>query len=165
MSILTTPPSILPLPSDQDSTGRTLGDEEIAALTAVIRSGTLTSTKVEMVKRLETWFAAMLDLPHSHACASGTAALHTAFAAFQLVGKCECIDHQRAFIVGALAKHVEANALRQERFVQEAIALRLFERTGNRLFADWLQIRHKSPRSWLALIVSTESRRCRFNRL
>ncbi len=84
MSILPSVPSVLPLPSDQDASGRTLGDEEVAALTEVIRSGTLTSTKGAMVKRLETEFAQMLGLPHCHACSSGTAALHTAFAALDL---------------------------------------------------------------------------------
>ena len=43
----------LPLPSDQDATGRTLGDEEIALVAGAIRSGTLTSTKGEFVKQLE----------------------------------------------------------------------------------------------------------------
>jgi perosamine synthetase len=40
------------LPSDQNSTGRTLGDAEIAALTKVIRSGILTSTKGTFVAEL-----------------------------------------------------------------------------------------------------------------
>ena len=44
----------LPLPSDQDASGRTLGEEEIAAVAAAIRSGTLTSTKGAFVKQLET---------------------------------------------------------------------------------------------------------------
>jgi dTDP-4-amino-4,6-dideoxygalactose transaminase len=69
------------LPSDQDATGRTLGDEEIAAVTAAIRSGTLTSTKGTFVRRLETRFAAMLGVKHAFACASGTAAIHCAVAA------------------------------------------------------------------------------------
>jgi len=33
------------LPSDQDASGRTLGQEELDALAAVIRSGTLFSVK------------------------------------------------------------------------------------------------------------------------
>ena len=44
----------LPLPSDQDASGRTLGEEEIRNLTDVIRSGTLTSTKGNFVKQLES---------------------------------------------------------------------------------------------------------------
>lgn len=80
------PPPLRPvaLPSDQDATGRTLGDEEIAALSEAIRSGTLTSTKGQMVRTLETRFAELLGARHAHACASGTAALHTAFAALDL---------------------------------------------------------------------------------
>jgi hypothetical protein len=38
------------LPSDQDASGRTLGGEELEALAAAIRSGTLTSTKGTFVK-------------------------------------------------------------------------------------------------------------------
>jgi len=69
------------LPSDQDASGRTLGDEEIAAVTAAIRSGTLTSTKGQFVRELETRFAAMLGAKHAYACASGSAAIHCAVAA------------------------------------------------------------------------------------
>lgn len=70
-----------PLPSDQDATGRNLGDEEIAAVAAAIRSGTLTSTKGQFVRRLEKHFAEMLGVRHAFACASGSAAVHCAIAA------------------------------------------------------------------------------------
>lgn len=69
------------LPSDQDSTGRCLGDDELALLSQVIRSGTLTSTKGTMVPRLEESFAARLGARHAFACASGSAAVHAAIAA------------------------------------------------------------------------------------
>src|SRR5579864_4745763 len=69
------------LPSDQDATGRNLGVEEIAAVTSAIQSGTLTSTKGEFVRTLETRFASMLGVAHAFACASGTAAIHCAIAA------------------------------------------------------------------------------------
>ena len=69
------------LPSDQDATGRTLGDEEIAAVTAALRSGVLTSTKGSFVKDLESRFAAMMGVKHAFACSSGTAAIHCAVAA------------------------------------------------------------------------------------
>src|SRR5213593_118936 len=71
----------LTLPSDQDASGRTLGDEEIALVTQAIRSGTLTSTKGTFVKTLERQFADLLGVRHAYACASGTAAVHTAIAA------------------------------------------------------------------------------------
>ena len=53
----------LTLPSDQNSTGRTLGDDEIAALQDVIASGTLTSTKGSYVKKLEADFAKLIVWP------------------------------------------------------------------------------------------------------
>ena len=69
------------LPNDQDASGRTLGREEIAALTAAIESGTLTSTKGVFVKELESDFAALLGVKHALACSSGSAAIHAAVAA------------------------------------------------------------------------------------
>lgn len=77
--ISTTPP--ISLPSDQDATGRTLGDEEIALLAEAIRSGTLTATKGKFTKRLETEFAASVGAKHTFACSSGSAAVHCAIAA------------------------------------------------------------------------------------
>jgi len=71
----------IPLPSDQDASGRTLGDDEIAMVTQAIRTGTLTATKGEFTKQLEIRFAKCMDSLHSHACSSGSAALHTAVAA------------------------------------------------------------------------------------
>jgi len=71
----------LTLPSDQEASGRTLGDEEIALVAEAIRSGTLTSTKGTFVKTLERRFADVLGARHAHACASGTAAIHTTIAA------------------------------------------------------------------------------------
>lgn len=72
---------LLTLPSDQEASGRTLGEEEIAALREAIRTGTLTSTKGNFVKTLETKFASLHGIKHAHACASGTAAIHIAVAA------------------------------------------------------------------------------------
>jgi perosamine synthetase len=71
----------LQLPSDQDASGRELGDDEMLQLAAAIESGTLTSTKGVFVKRLEENFAAYLGAAHAYACSHGTAALHTALAA------------------------------------------------------------------------------------
>jgi perosamine synthetase len=73
--------TLLTLPSDQDASGRTLGEEEIALVAEAIRSGTLTSTKGKFVKTLERRFAEILGVKHAWACASGTAAVHTAIAA------------------------------------------------------------------------------------
>jgi len=77
----TTADRVLQLPSDQDAGGRTLGSEEVAALTDVIASGTLTSTKGQAVRTFEKEFAHLLGVKHAYACASGTAAVHLAVAA------------------------------------------------------------------------------------
>jgi perosamine synthetase len=71
----------LTLPSDQDSSGRTLGEAEIQLISEAIRSGTLTSTKGIFVKQLEQQFADLMGVKYAYACASGSAAVHTAIAA------------------------------------------------------------------------------------
>lgn len=71
----------LTLPSDQDHTGRTLGDAEIEMVSQAIRSGTLTATKGDLTKQFETRFAQSLSVAQAIACSSGSAALHTAVAA------------------------------------------------------------------------------------
>jgi perosamine synthetase len=78
---IATPPQAITLPSDQDSTGRTLGAEEIEMVSLAISSGTLTSTKGTFVSAFQKRFARMLGVEHAYACASGTAAVHTAVAA------------------------------------------------------------------------------------
>lgn len=72
---------VITLPSDQDASGRTLGEEELAELTAVIRSGTLTCTKGTVCSTLEKRFAELLGVQFAIACASGSAAVHCAVAA------------------------------------------------------------------------------------
>jgi dTDP-4-amino-4,6-dideoxygalactose transaminase len=69
------------LPSDQNATGRSFGEEEIEFLADVIRSGTLFSVSGTYVKNLEKSFAKTLGVKHAYACASGTAAVHSAIAA------------------------------------------------------------------------------------
>ena len=69
------------LPSDQDASGRSFGREELALVTEVIESGTLTSTKGHFVKDLERGFASTLGSKYAVACASGSAAVHVAVAA------------------------------------------------------------------------------------
>lgn len=72
------------LPNDQDASGRTFGEREIAYLTEALASGTLTSTKGRFVRALERTFADMLGVKHAYACASGSAAVHCAIAALDL---------------------------------------------------------------------------------
>jgi dTDP-4-amino-4,6-dideoxygalactose transaminase len=71
------------LPNDQEASGRSFGDAELALVAQVLTSGSLTSTKGTMVARFE---AAVADLFGRHrpaggdlyavACASGSAAVH-----------------------------------------------------------------------------------------
>jgi perosamine synthetase len=72
---------ILTLPSDQDASGRTLGQEELELLSEVIATGTLTSTKGKFVQSFEQSFARTVGAEHAYACSSGSAAIHTAIAA------------------------------------------------------------------------------------
>ncbi len=58
----------LVLPSDQDSSGRTLGAQELELLEEVVNSGTLTSTKGQFVKRFERGFAEQLGVETAFAC-------------------------------------------------------------------------------------------------
>ena len=69
------------LPSDQDATGRTLGELEIEMVSEAIRSGTLTSTKGRFVKGLERRFADMHGVRSAYACSSGSSAIHAAISA------------------------------------------------------------------------------------
>ena len=69
------------LPSDQETSGRTLGQTEVDLVRQAIESGTLTSTKGAFVKRLERRFSELIRCSQTFACASGTAAIHTAIAA------------------------------------------------------------------------------------
>jgi perosamine synthetase len=71
----------LQLPSDQNASGRDLGQAELANLAEVIASGILTSTKGRFVRLLEEEFARKLGVKYVYACSSGTAAVHTAIAA------------------------------------------------------------------------------------
>ncbi len=69
------------LPSDQDISGRTFGAEEIAAVTEVLQSGVLITTKGKYGKLLESSFAEKLGVKYAYACNSGSAAVHVAIAA------------------------------------------------------------------------------------
>ena len=73
--------SPLELPSDQTASGRNLGDEELALLAEVVRTGTLTATKGAQTPLLEQELVDALGTGYAVACSSGTAAVHTAIAA------------------------------------------------------------------------------------
>jgi perosamine synthetase len=72
---------IMTLPSDQDSSGRTLGAREVELVAEAIYSGTLTSTKGTFVGRLEKAFAREIGSKFAYACSSGSAAIHAAISA------------------------------------------------------------------------------------
>jgi len=69
------------LPSDQDASGRSFGEEELAELTRVVRRGILFSPKGTAVKAFERAFASSLGASQAVACSSGSAAVHAAIAA------------------------------------------------------------------------------------
>lgn len=81
MSTIAKEEKLMTLPSDQDSSGRTLGAEELAYLKEAIESGTLTTTKGKFGKLFEKTFAETLGVKHAYACTSGSAAVHIAVAA------------------------------------------------------------------------------------
>lgn len=124
------------LPSDQEASGRTLGDEEIAAVTAALRSGALTSTKGAFVKKLEREFAETLGVKHVYACASGSAAVHLAVAAIDPNPGDEVITTS-VTDMGALTPILYQGAIpvfadvdpRTCNVTAEAIAARISERT------------------------------------
>ncbi len=68
------------LPSDQDASGRSFGDEELAYLKEALDSGTLTPTRGKQVPALEAAFAEMIGVKHAIACTSGSAAVQVAVA-------------------------------------------------------------------------------------
>jgi perosamine synthetase len=67
-----------PLPSFRDHSGRSLGDEEIAELTDVIRSGALSFLTGRKTAAIERGFADLVGVREAVAVANGTAALHAA---------------------------------------------------------------------------------------
>jgi dTDP-4-amino-4,6-dideoxygalactose transaminase len=71
---------LLTLPSDQDASGRTFDETEIAYVTEALRSGTLTTTKGKFGKLLEQKFAEKFGAKYAYACTSGSAAIHIAVA-------------------------------------------------------------------------------------
>lgn len=68
-------------PSMADAAGRTLGAEEIEAVTRVINTGMLSSVWGTEVRALEREVADLIGARHAVAVSSGTAALHVAVAA------------------------------------------------------------------------------------
>jgi len=70
-----------PYPSVGSAAGRTVGDEELANLEQVIRSGMLNRSGGAFVPGIEEKFAKHLGMKHCIASTSGTAAIHVAVGA------------------------------------------------------------------------------------
>lgn len=68
-------------PTVGGASGRTVGDEELANLTEVIRSGMLNRSGGKFVPAIEDKFARHLGMEHCVASTSGTAAIHVAVGA------------------------------------------------------------------------------------
>ncbi|TCB60067.1 DegT/DnrJ/EryC1/StrS family aminotransferase [Rhizobium leguminosarum bv. viciae] len=66
------------LPSFRDASGRTFGQEELDALTEVIKSGRLSFLTGPKTSEFERAFAEKYGVKHAVGVANGTAALHTA---------------------------------------------------------------------------------------
>jgi dTDP-4-amino-4,6-dideoxygalactose transaminase len=69
------------LPTDQDASGRSFGDEELALLREVVDSGVLGSIRGSVTTSFEAAASALLEAGHAVAVSSGTAAVHAAIAA------------------------------------------------------------------------------------
>lgn len=71
-------------PSVAEAAGRTLGEEELAALRRVVESGMLSGVWGSEVPALEAAMARLHGVAHAVACSSGTAAIHLAVAGLGL---------------------------------------------------------------------------------
>jgi dTDP-4-amino-4,6-dideoxygalactose transaminase len=69
------------LPTDQDASGRSFGDEELALLREVLTSGVLGSIRGTVTPAFEAEAETLLEAGTAVACASGSAAVHAAIAA------------------------------------------------------------------------------------
>jgi perosamine synthetase len=74
----------LSLPSDRDSSGRSLGAEELALVREVIESGNLFTIGGTMAPRFEQELAEFFRVKHARAVCSGSAAVHTALGALDI---------------------------------------------------------------------------------
>jgi perosamine synthetase len=74
----------LPLPSERNASGRSLGAEEIALLKEVIESGILFGPNGTKVRLFEEELQALFGVPYARPVSSGSAAVHTALGALDI---------------------------------------------------------------------------------
>jgi dTDP-4-amino-4,6-dideoxygalactose transaminase len=79
-----TPVRSRPFPTINDALGRQIGEEELALLAEVIRSGQLNRNNGTKVAALEREWAEAFGVPRAVASTSGTAAIHAALGALPL---------------------------------------------------------------------------------
>jgi len=72
------------LPKVEDASGRMIGEEELALVTEVVKSGRLNYMCGPMVHRFEDEFAHKFGTSHAVATSSGTASIHAAIIALDL---------------------------------------------------------------------------------
>jgi perosamine synthetase len=72
------------LPAVEDVSGRMIGDEELALVTEVIKSGKLNYINGPKTSRFENEFAGKYGVRYAAACSSGTASLHGAVISLDL---------------------------------------------------------------------------------
>lgn len=72
------------LPSDRDSSGRSIGEEEKMLVNEVLDSGNLFSIEGSMTPRFEKELAEFFGIAHARSVSSGSAAVHTALGALDL---------------------------------------------------------------------------------
>jgi dTDP-4-amino-4,6-dideoxygalactose transaminase len=80
------------LPSDRDSSGRSLGADELALLNEVIESGNLFAIGGTKVPQFERELERLFGVGHARAVSSGSAAVHTALAALDIAPGDEVIS-------------------------------------------------------------------------
>lgn len=79
-----TPVRTAPFPVIGDSSGREIGNEELALLEQVVHSGALNRNNGKMVLQFEEKFARMLGVEYATASTSGTSSIHVAVGAINL---------------------------------------------------------------------------------
>jgi len=69
-----------------------------------------------------------------------------AIASAESVGQRQQENHQRLLMVRLRPEHVQADALRLRRFIEQAITRRFLQRRGNGLRGEGLEFKHSSIR-------------------